>query len=73
MNHAVNRCRVDGTAIVQRTPSGLSWLQTDAEIHVAKHVYDDPEGREWVETIYTFGEWCEDANAYHARLIEETA
>lgn len=56
-------CAVNGSAIVRA--DGV-WEQADSEIHLSADLL--VSSCEVFEELYVVGEWCEEREAFHARL-----
>lgn len=67
-------CGYNGQTIVQEvTPKPpraprVRWLLAEDRTHVV----DDLKDNAFVRAKYAIGEWCDEAQAFHATLTEET-
>lgn len=61
-------CGFNGTATVTQWMGGIEWNHTDEKMHVAKEVVE--KHTSLLGQKYDVGEWCEEAQAYHATLKE---
>lgn len=72
------RCGHNGTATATRTdrlnaePS-IVWTRADEKIHVSQELVDNPTAMYEIARKYVVGSWCDEAQAFHAMLIGESA
>ena len=55
-------------------PSGLrervEWIERGQKVHVTRELLETPEAREFIEGSYRIGDWCPEAQCFHADRIE---
>jgi hypothetical protein len=64
-------CQDYGTAVIQTTPDGPRWMHSDAHIHVAPELLNNPEAVAFIESRYRIGEACPTSDTIHAHLAHE--